>query len=107
MRPIPRAILTHSISHAARVSVDQYNKPTYATPATVVNYVRCEPVKASALKALGDMKDDKLTVYYDCANSSPAGIVFKELDRIIFGGVYYTIRTIVDFSPHHVEIMLK
>ena len=106
MRPIPRRILVHSVTYSARASVDEYNNPTYAT-GVPVSFVRLEPVKMTALRALGELKDDKFTLYYDCENSEPTGVAFKELDKITYNGSDYIIRSISDFSPHHLEMVLK
>lgn len=105
MRQIPKIILIHSGTYY-NVSKDEYGNDTI-TASAPLSAIRCEPVKSSALKALGEMKDDVLTLYFDCVNSSPKGQTFSKYDKINFKGQLYEIRDVKDFSPHHYEVYLK
>ena len=106
MQPIPRKFLEHTVAHEARTATDRNGAGTYAAAVTVA-FVRCEPVSAWKAAQNGEMKDDKLTLFYDCVNSDPAGRTFKKGDRVTYGGAAYTVRDFKDFSPHHLEIFLK
>jgi hypothetical protein len=108
MRPIPRIALPHSIVWYKRTGVDATNKATYAK-GVKISFVRCEPMKQTAMKSLGEMKDDKITLFYDCVNSSPVGLVMSLGDKVEvgIGGNSFTVRTVGDFSPHHYEVYLK
>jgi hypothetical protein len=106
MRQIPRRILNQSVDYYKRKSLDEYGNVTYETAQTI-NFVRLEPVKQSTLKALGEMKDDKLLMFYDYVNSSPNNIVFSELDKVVYSGRSFIIRTIADYIGHHAEVTLK
>ncbi len=105
MRQIPKIVLIHSGTYY-NVSKDEYGNDTI-TASAPLSAIRCEPVKSSALKALGEMKDDVLTLYFDCVNSSPKGQTFSKYDKITFNGQSYEIRDVKDFSPHHYEVALK
>lgn len=117
MRQIPRTALTHSVIYYEYDGVNEYGEPSYKSTGVdehgeplfgvSVLYVRCEPVKQTALRALGEMKDDKLILFYDCVNSLPASIVFKPFDKIVFNSQDYIIRTVGNYAPHHVELFLK
>lgn len=109
-RPIPRRLLVHSGTLKHRTGVDQYNKPTYAADVALTN-VRFEPVKATALQALGEMKDDKMLMFFDCVNSSPVGTTFAQMDRIVFGDLTLTVRMVEPVygdsaAVHHYEVSL-
>ena len=106
MQPIPRKFLEHTVTHEAATATDRNGARTYAT-GVAVSFVRCEPVSAWKAAQNGEMKDDKLTLFYDCVNSDPAGRTFKKGDRVTFNGAAYTVRDFKDFSPHHLEIFLK
>ena len=106
MQSIPRSILNHSVVYYERLSVDEYGNTTYKTGVNV-NYVRVEPVKESSLKALGEMANDKVLMFYDYKNSSPLGITFKELDKVVFNSKDYFIRVVNDYINHHCEVILR
>lgn len=106
MQPIPRIILIHDVTYERRTGTNADGKGAYAT-AVPVYFVRCEPIKSWVNAANGEMKDDKLTMFFDGVNSEPAMIDFKKGDRITFKSAAYTIRDIKDFYPHHLEIILK
>lgn len=103
---IPQDILTHEVTLYATTGLDADNNPTYAT-AVVISFVRCEPVSAWRQNSNGEMKDDKLTLFFDCVNSSPNTATFKKGDKVVFNSQDYFIRDMRDFRPHHLEIYLK
>jgi hypothetical protein len=88
--PIPRRLLPHSAKYKPYTgtvgSVKQYGTEVD------LEHVRLEPVKQNAMTSLGDMKNDRVAVFYDCVNSRPAGLVFKTGDVITFDSVAYTVR---------------
>ena len=102
---IPREMLHHSATFEALTAADADGNGTFATAATI-SFVRCEPVKEWLRSNDGETKNDKLTLFYDCVNSNPAAIAFKQGDRVTFNGAAYSVRTIKDFSPHHLEVIL-
>ena len=106
MRPIPKRVLIHDVVVWSPTGTDRNNKPTYSASAPV-SFVRCEPVSAWRQNSTGEMKDDKLTLFFDCVNSEPNSQAFKKGDKVVFAGRDFFVREIKDFSPHHLEIALK
>ena len=117
MQAIPRFALIHGCIYYKRTGVNEYGEAQYEQTGTddddnplyglSVMYVRCEPIKESAMRSLGEMKDDKLRLFYDFRNSSPTTLTISPLDKIVFNGVDYIVRQVLDFSPHHIEVTLK
>jgi len=106
MQQIPRRMLIHNIILRPVLNKDEYGNRTFSASAAI-SYVRCEPSKRNALASLGEMKDDKLILFYDCFNSEPQTLTFNLNDEVEFNSQKYTIRDFKDFSPHHLEIFLK
>ena len=106
LKPIPRILLDHSCSYYARKSVDENGNPTFDTKIDIT-FVRFETVKQSSLKMMGEMKDDKLKMYYDLINSNPKTVTFNELDKVVYNSKDYTIRTVEIYDKHHLEVYLK
>ena len=105
--PIPRRLLPDTGTYTPYAGTVN-SKKTYGT-ALPMTYIRAEVVKQNAMTSLGDMKNDKITVFYDCVNSTPSGITFKADDKITVGGVDYTVRRAVTFKGlgaaiHHWEV---
>jgi hypothetical protein len=126
MQPIPRIALVHEILFESLMSRNADGDGTYAT-AQQIFFVRCNAVAAWIRNSNGEMKDDKLTLFYDCVNSlpmvvvpgvdpdpdtiiegDPLSIVFKQGDRVTFMGDIYSVREVKkDSLPHHYEVILK
>ena len=89
--------------------MDARGKKTFETAQTLV-YIRCEVAKQNAFTALGDYRNDKLVLFYDCNNSLPADIVFTAEDVVTFNNVDYTVRDVTheydDVELHHYEVYL-
>jgi len=82
--------------------------PTYAAAVTLF-HVRLEPVQQNAMTSLGDMKNDRYLLFFDCVNSLPAGMSFTVKDRITFNGTTVSVRKVTpcygDSSAiHHYEV---
>lgn len=109
---MPRAILKQTAELYQFVSMGEFNVPTYGTKIDLI-YIHGQPVKKTSLTSLGEQKDDALLFFYDCVNSIPVGVMFKELDKIIFLGQAYIVREAVPQpnaltgEDHHWEVRLK
>ena len=108
-RPIPRKLLVDTVSYYKVTGTDAYGKDTYAT-AVSISYVRVDSIKKNILNSLGEAQNDKAILFYDAKNSSPV-VDFAKEDKIVFGGLSYTIREIDilkgdSSSVHHLEIAL-
>ena len=86
MRPSPRRVLVHKVIVYSPTGTDRSNKPTYGASAPV-SFVLCEPVSAWRQNSAGEMKDDKLTLFFDCVNSEPNTQALKKATRSYLRGV--------------------
>lgn len=105
--PIPVRLLPHSATYESYIKTVN-SCPTYEAGVTLL-HVRFESVKQTAMTALGDMKNDRFTLYYDCRNSLPEGISFKKGDRITVGDMALSVRTAKpcygrEAAIHHWEV---
>ena len=106
-RPIPIRDLIHSANYKSVVT-DAYGNSVTTT--TALTRVRFEPVKKTMLSNLGESKDDKFMMFFDCTNSRPLEHVFTKLDKIEFNGVDLSIREVIPeygTKLHHYEIVLN
>ena len=106
-KPIPRKLLIHSATYGA-ITVDAYGEQT--TTETELTRVRFEPVKQTMFSKLGESKNDKFMMFFDCKNSRPVGQTFTQLDEITFDGVKLSIREVTpcydNSHLHHYEVSL-
>lgn len=109
---MPRAILKQTAELYPFISTNEFNVPTYDTKIDLV-YVHGQSVKKTSLTSLGEQKDDVLLFFYDCVNSLPIGVTFKEMDKIIFQNQAYIVReatpepNALTGGIHHWELRLK
>lgn len=106
-KPIPRRMLPHVAVLSPYIgtiaSVRQYGTDID------LSFVRFEPVRQTALTSLGDSKNDRFTMYYDCINSMPRGTVPKQFDKISFQFMMLTVRYVKPCygdraGVHHYEV---
>ena len=113
---IPRAVLIHS-AKAWTVTLDEDRNEAKGDEITLKN-VRCVPVKQNTLTANGLQKDDKLTMFYDSANSSAYNGTAQVKDwkpengmKVLFNETEYTMRVVqpmyaLTAAVHHYEVQL-
>jgi hypothetical protein len=104
--PIPRHLLIHSAALAPYVSPGP--PVAYGTSVNLV-HVRFEPIKQNAFTSLGEMKDDRFLLFFDCVNSLPAGQAFAKKDKITYDGLALSVRIVTpcygnSASVHHYEV---
>jgi len=63
------------------------------------------------MTSLGDMKNDKYKMFFDCANSAPSGTEFKKDDKIVYGSLTLFVRATenpkaLGTAIHHWEVSL-
>lgn len=105
--PIPRRLLIHSGTLAPYTGTVNSLK-TYGAAVTL-EHVRFDPVKQNAMTSLGDMKNDRFTLFFDCVNSRPAGTVPAVGDKITFGTLALFARKVTPCygstpEVHHYEV---
>lgn len=111
MRQIPLYLLNMTATLYPSSTPDDYAKPTFGTAVTLGN-IYIEQTKAVTIGSLGETADGTLTMYFDAENSTPASTVFKNLDKIVYDGINFTIRQAVPYrnpmtgNIHHWEIQL-
>lgn len=107
MKAIPVRLLPHSGTYEPYTGTVGSVK-TYGALVTMYR-VRFEPVKQNAMASLGDMKNDRFLLIYDCQNSQPGGLAFKVNDRITYVGMTLVVRKATPFfagsnDVHHYEV---
>lgn len=111
MPAIPRAVLTMGATLYARTADDDYGNPSYGSAITLSN-LYIEPTRNVNAGQLGEQARYDMVLYFDCANSLPAGQVFTDKDKITFNGKDYNVRTARElYDPtigklHHWEVRL-
>jgi hypothetical protein len=109
--PISKGILDHSVTKYAKIGESSYGNPIYSDTQEDITYVRVATSKKALLTNLGELKNDKLVLIFDCTNSLPAGTTFNEGDKIVYKDVDYIVREVTDPSgddenPHHYRVAL-
>ncbi|MFQ7869258.1 MAG: putative minor capsid protein [Coprococcus phoceensis] len=107
IRAIPKSLLNHTVTHAKIKDADRWGTEQITNNKTVKN-VRLEP----STKVVRDKNNAEVqlaaTLFYDCKNSSPRGVVFKTDDIIIFNGEMFKVQTIEPLYDarklHHFEL---
>jgi hypothetical protein len=77
--------------------------------AVEVTFVRVEPVRQSAQKSLGDMKNDRYKIFVDRENSAPRAFEIKAKDRVTSGTSVIIVRAVEPLTGdgplvHHWEV---
>lgn len=107
---IPRAVLVHSATYERCTGVSRNGQEEYEK-AVALSFVRFEPVKQTEVQGLGEQRNDRFKLFYDCVNSLPVGLTFSTNDRVTYNGEQFRVRIAQPFFtvrsvPHHVEIAL-
>jgi hypothetical protein len=109
-KAIPRAMLPHTATYKKLTGIDGRGNKTYATGVALA-YVRFESAKKNAFTALGEQKNDRAIMFFDCVNSYPVGTAFATGDVLTYSSQDYEVREVIkecafDSNPHHYEVML-
>lgn len=91
MRRIPIGWLNQTVSYSARSGTDDYGDPTFST-AQDLTHVRIEYNVKTVLNSLGESITDDAVLYYDPAQSSPAGLTFPRKSKITFNNDSFILR---------------
>jgi len=83
---------------------------TYSATVSLAN-VRFVSIRQNAMTSLGDMKNDKYKMFFDCVNSAPSGMTFKKDDKIVYGSLTLYVRAVenpkaLGTAVHHWEVSL-
>ncbi|MBS5873431.1 MAG: hypothetical protein KIC46_04850 [Clostridiales bacterium] len=110
MIPIPRSALPHNIVLRAPGQTDAWDGETERSAGTEIRYVRIEP----SSKLVSDTQNGQIQLsallFYDCTNSTPRGISWKQGQKITFNGQPMTVQVVEPLyaaqALHHYEIGL-
>ncbi len=109
MKPIPKKLLIHTVTHAKAVKADRWGTKDLAEKQDL-RYVRMEPSRQIVRDKSGAEIQLAATLFYDCTNSSPAGVQFAVDDIIIFNGQKHQVKTVEPLYDerklHHYEMGL-
>ena len=109
MKPIPKALLIHTVTLCSVAEKDAWGKEELGDP-VVLQYVRMEP----STKYVKD-KDHKeiqlaATLFYDCHNSRPRNQTFSDGQVLTFNGEKYRVQLVEPLYDgrrlHHYEMGL-
>lgn len=109
MKPMPKALLIHS-AKLLEVSTENTWQNEETTEIATLKNIRIEPL--SKLVTAKDNTQVTLTavLFYDCKNSRPSGVAFKQGQKVVFNGVEHIVETIEPLYDgqklHHYELGL-
>lgn len=109
MKPMPKALLIHSAKLLEVSTENTWQSEETIEIATLKN-IRIEPL--SKLVTAKDNTQVTLTavLFYDCKNSRPSGVAFKQGQKVVFNGVEHIVETIELLYDgqklHHYELGL-
>ena len=110
IRPIPKRLLIHSVTHKTLPTKDQWGTVSWGT-SQAVSFVRVEPTSKVIISK--DSKQVQLSalMLYDSVNSIPTDINFTVQDAIVYDGVEYIIMVVDkindDTGLHHLEVGMQ
>lgn len=108
MKPIPKSLLIHSAELQEVVEDEWQNEKVQSS--TALMRVRIEPMSKLVTSSNNRTVTLSATLFYDCRNSRPAGVEFKQGQRLVFNGREYTVETIEQLYDnrglHHLEVGL-
>ena len=108
MRPIPRAMLTHTAT-LMRVQPDAYGAETL-TPLATLTRVRVEPSATMTLTRDNTRVQLSALLLYDACHSQPREVTFALGQRVVFEGKPYRVITVEPMRDgrgiHHIEVGL-
>ncbi len=104
IQPIPFSLLNDVISLQEPIDYGSYM-------ICEIEYVRVVPNSEITDRSAVNVRDvSEITVYYDCANSSPRGVRFQAGMRLQYNGSSYEIiraETFAGERPHHIRITAR
>lgn len=110
MKPIPRAVLPHTVTLNVPGQTDVWGRETDRTMGTEICFVRIEPSSKLVTDTQNRQIQLSALLFYDCVNSAPRGISWKQGQKITFNGQPFTVQVVEPLydarTLHHYEIGL-
>ena len=108
MKPIPKTLLIHS-AELFEEKEGGWQEPAREKIAEL-SRIRIEPCSRLVQTDSNRSVTLEATLFYDCRNSSPANVEFKQGQRLTFGGELYKIELVEPLYDnkrlHHLEVGL-
>ena len=102
-------LLTQTADFYPYTGESEQGVATYGTK-VVLTKVRVTKTRQMLMTALGEAKNDKAILFFDCIVSQPYGTTFKSDDKIIWESVSYRVRedgtARAESQNHHYRIAL-
>jgi hypothetical protein len=102
-------LLTQTADFHSYLGESEQGGANYDTK-VVLTKVRVNKAKQMLMTALGEAKNDKLVLFYDCVLSLPAGTTFKADDKIVYNSIDYRVREVIEArnesTIHHYKLAL-
>ena len=109
MKPIPKKLLIHTVILQKKEAEDMWGNETLGE-SIELKHVRLEPSSRIVRNKNGAEVQLAATLFYDCHNSRPSGIVLQEDDIILFNGQKHKVQTVEPLYDgkklHHYEMGL-
>lgn len=109
IRPIPKKLLVHTVTHAKAVDEDRWGNEVLKDEREL-RFVRIEPSSKVVRDKNGAEIQLASTLFYDCRNSRPTGVLFVEDDIILFNGQKHKVNLVEPLYDgrrlHHYELGL-
>lgn len=109
MKQIPKTLLIHEITCMTAIKKDRWGNGD-KSESKKISRVRMEPSSRIVRNKNGAEIQLQAELFYDCKNSRPKGVVFKEDDIVIFNGEKHKVKTVTPLYDgkklHHYEIGL-
>ncbi len=109
IKPIPKKLLIHTVTHAKEQKKDRWGKTELADEQELKR-VRLEPTSKIVRDKNGAEVQLAATLFYDCKNSRPQGMVFAIDGTILFNGEKYSVQLVEPLYDgerlHHYELGL-
>ena len=100
---INKRLLIHNCAILRPIDTDPDGNVT--TERIELTTVRIVATKSTVLTSEGYTKVDTLTLYFDCTNSTPAGFIPQERDRVEWQGGSYTIKSVTPCYTRDVDVV--
>lgn len=110
MKPIPRAVLPHTVTLNIPGQTDTWSRETDQSMGAEIRFVRIEPSSKLVADAQNQQIQLSALLFYDCTNSIPRGVDWKQGQQITFNNQQFTVQSVEPLyaarALHHYEIGL-
>lgn len=109
-KPMTKKLLCHTATLYRGAVRDSWGKTTVSGAATDLAHVRLEPSEGLTITRDNRQITLRLTMFFDCVNSTPQGLTFRLGDVVQWEGENYTVESVSrrwdESKLHHWELGL-